>query len=553
MADIWKPEVELFETLVGQVPAILDAQKPNGQFGEAPWICRDQHLILPLAVAWSLEMSPYYHDDTVLQAIIRGGDALIDAQDDMGMWTFRKKDHSTWGQIYMPWTYSRWIRTYEIIREALSDAVTRRWDAALTLGFEGIADRELSRIHNIPTHHAMALFCAGRLFGRKEWQDKARDFLHTVVAEQSPHGWWTENVGPVVAYNFVYVDALGVYYHMSGDEAVLDALARAAHFHANYTYPDGSIVETVDERNAYKSGIHLGNPGFSFTDIGRGYLARQHALLLAAGGTFDTDYAANMLLAASEGPTASAGGSLDNASYRMGEEALTIRRKPWFISLSAYVCPPADNRFRQDRQNFVGVFHDKTGLIIGGGNTKLQPLWSACTVGDTGLLFHTPGDEDPDFSPRPGLLHTPDRVELGPEDDQAILNLGYGEVQYMVKLMPESETSLKLRCEADPVTGHQVEGHLTLIPHLDQPLHLSTGEALSLPDDEIHHMFAAAGWISHAGWRLSIPPGTRLIWPVRPHNPYRKQGDATVEEALIVVALPFSTYRACYNLTVTVA
>ncbi len=102
MSDIWKPELELFETLVGSVPTILASQKSNGQFGDDPWICRDQHLILPLATAWSLEMSPYYHSDTVLEAIVRGGDALIDAQDNMGMWTFRKKDHSTWGQISCP-------------------------------------------------------------------------------------------------------------------------------------------------------------------------------------------------------------------------------------------------------------------------------------------------------------------------------------------------------------------------------------------------------------------------------------------------------------------
>ncbi len=549
MSDIWKPELELFETLVGSVPTILASQKSNGQFGDDPWICRDQHLILPLATAWSLEMSPYYHSDTVLEAIVRGGDALIDAQDNMGMWTFRKKDHSTWGQIFMPWTYSRWIRTYEIIREAVDDAVVPRWDAALTLGFEGIADRELSRIHNIPTHHAMALYCAGRLLGQPQWREKARDFLHQVVAEQSPHGWWTENVGPVVAYNFVYVDALGVYYHMCGDGEVLKALDRSAHFHAHYTYPDGSSVETVDERNAYHAGVHLGNPGFSYTDVGRGYLARQHALFLEAGGTFDTDYATNMLLAAAEGPVESAGSSLDRSTYQMNKEAVIVRRKPWFISLSAYICPPSDNRFRQDRQNFVSIFHDQTGLIIGGGNTKLQPLWSTCTVGDPDLLFHTPGDETPDFNPRPELWHIPDHAELWSNEDTAVLNLGYGDERYVVKITPISEEELQIRCETTMRTGFQVEGHLTMIPHLDQPIQMSSGETLSLRGDEIRKTFNGAGWITHAGWRLSIPQDARLIWPVLPHNPYRKQGDATIEEARIVVALPFSTCRLNYELT----
>lgn len=552
MSDVWKPEVELFETLIGSMPAILKSQQANGQFGVPPWICNDQHLILPLATAWSMEMSPYYHGDKVLQAIIRAGDALIDAQDSMGRWTFRKKDHSTWGQIFMPWTYSRWIRAYEIIREALNDAVTRRWDAALTLGFEGIAAQELSRIHNIPTHHAMALYCAGRLFGRTDWQEKARNFLHQVIAEQSPHGWWTENVGPVVAYNFVYLDALGVYYHMSGDEQVLNALYLAAHFHARYTYPDGSSVETVDERNAYHAGVHLGNPGFSYTDIGRGYLARQHGLFLEADGKFDVDYATNMLLAAVEGPVAAAGSSLNHFTYRMEQDSLIVRQKPWFISLSAYVCPPSGNRFRQDRQNFVSIFHDQTGLIIGGGNTKLQPLWSTCTIGDPGLLFHTPGDENPDFSPRPGLKHIPDQADVWSNEEAAVLNLNYGDEKYVVRIMPISEKILQIRCEATLRTRSQVEGHFTMMPHTGLPIHLSTGETLSLGKDKIQKTFDTAVWMAHAGWHLSIPPEARIIWPVLPHNPYRKQGDADIEEARIVVALPFSTYRLRYDLVLKI-
>ncbi len=62
---------------------------------------------MPLAAAWSIKdpANPYYHDKKLLAAIGKGGEALVDAQDKDGMWLFRKKDNSTWGQIYMPWTY----------------------------------------------------------------------------------------------------------------------------------------------------------------------------------------------------------------------------------------------------------------------------------------------------------------------------------------------------------------------------------------------------------------------------------------------------------------
>ena len=130
----------------------------------------------------------------------------------------------------------------------------------------------------------MSLYCAGMVFERQDWKTQAQEFIHEVVAAQSSYGWWTENVGPVVSYNYVYSDAFGIYYKMSEDERVLEALEKAARFHSNYVYPDGSVVETVDERNVYKDGVRLGNPGFSHTGPGRGYLARQHRLFLENGG-----------------------------------------------------------------------------------------------------------------------------------------------------------------------------------------------------------------------------------------------------------------------------
>jgi hypothetical protein len=177
------------------------------------------------------------------------------------MWEFRKKDGSAWGPIRMPWAYSRWVRTYKHVRHALSAHVKQAWENGLRLGYEGIAGHELNRIHNIPAHHAMGLYCAGEVFERPDWQQQAAQFLHRVADAQSAHGWWAEHDGPVVAYNFVYAEALGVYLSLSGDQAVLPTLERAARYHAEFTYPDGSAVETVDGRNPYHEGVRLGTAG----------------------------------------------------------------------------------------------------------------------------------------------------------------------------------------------------------------------------------------------------------------------------------------------------
>ena len=550
MGQTWKPEPELLTSLDDAVPGILDSQKDNGEFGTEPWICRDQNVLLSLAAAWSLQPSAHHLSDEVLRAIVKGGDALIDAQDAEGKWTFRKKDGSTWGQTLMPWTYSRWIRAYALVREAMTGVDRDRWDQALVLGFEQIARTALSQVHNIPAHHAMGLCYAAGVFGREDWQTQAEAFMQDVVATQSPNGWWPEHAGPVVSYNFVYSEALGIYHSMSGDKGVLETLERAARYHASFTYPDGSMVETVDGRNPYHGGMRLGNVGFSHTAPGRGYLAQQHGLHLAAGRTFDVDHAAQLLLYGGEGPTEPTAAGQSHHLYRMGDEAMVLRRSPWFLCLSAFTVPITQSRWGQDRQNFVSVYHDKVGLIVGGGNTKLQPLWSSFTIGDPALLRHEPGDETPDFSARDGLIHVPASASHQSDEDVSTVTLDYGCEQCTICLDPVSDSEMKLTCRSSADSGMPIEAHVTLIPHVGEELEFATGEVAMLGEEPIDR--SGEAWMAHAGWRLTLPEGARVVWPALPHNPYRKGGEATVEEARLVVVLPFSTDVTEHALTLQV-
>jgi len=540
MARTWKPEPELLGGLDAAVPEILASQKENGQFGTEPWISTDQNVMLALAAAWSLKDSEHHHSDEVLDAVVRGGYALIEGQDDAGMFLFEKKDYSTWGQIFQPWIYSRWVRAYALVREAMSAGAVDRWDQGLLLGYGGISDRCLGSIHNIPAHHAMGLYCAGDVFGREAWQTQARAFMRAVADSQSPQGWWAEHKGPVVSYNFVYSEALGVYYSLSGDADVLDALERAARYHATLTYPDGSAVETVDGRNPYHTGVRLGNVGFTHTAAGRGYLARQHALQMASSRPFNADYAANVLLYGGEGPLEETPAGRERHTARMGEDAWVVRRRPWFTCLSGFTVEQPLNRWGQARQNYASVYHDRTGLVLGGGNTKLQPLWSNFTVGDTGLLRHTPGDEDPEFQPKGDLLHMPDEVVFGEDEDAPCVSLAYGEEKCHISLNPRSDTELDVVYRASATSGAAVEGHVTVLPRIGGTLRTSGGEEGPLGELPISwHVPEEGGWIEHAGWRLSLPGGAGVVWPALPHNPYRKGGEATIEEGRLVVVLPF--------------
>ena len=540
----WPPKAYLFESLAKAIPEYLERYHPEtGRFGTEPWICNDQNLLFPLAAAWAIEdeRNPWYHDEKLLEVIGGGGEALVEAMDAQGKWTFRKKDNSTWGQIHMPWTYSRWIRAYHLVRDALPEAAREKWERGLLLGFGGIRKYMDGGTHNIPTHHAMALYIAGVCFSNDEWKEAAKRFMARVVDEQDPVGFWSEHYGPVVGYNRVYVDALGVYYHFSRDPVVLEALRRSATFHASVLWPDGSAVSAIDERQIYHKGIDTGNVGFSWTPEGRGFLLKQvYAYSEGSTKRVSADYAASMLLYSGAGTGIPPAADRDAGSILLGDQdALIRRRKPWQWALSAYTCAPAQNRWIQDRQNLVDVYHDALGLVVGGGNTKLQPYWSTFTVGDAGLLKHMPGDTAPDFTPEIELRWTPDAATITNENTVCSLDLMCGDVPCAVSVTVGEDGALILVYKAP--AGKEAEAHIPLLRRAET-LQTATGTTLALNEEEwVLNADEIGTHVIFAGLKVSIPDGAQLRWSARQHNPYKKDGSSTIGSAKLVLVLPFET------------
>ena len=551
--EAWPPRDLLVRSIAEAVEGILNSQDPEtGRFGTEPWICSDQNVLFPLAAAWAMEHpdNPWHHDPRVLEAVCKGGEALVDDQDERGMWTFRKKDHSTWGQIHMPWTYSRWIRAYLLVRDAMPADMREKWEQGLLLGFTGIRRYADGGVHNIPTHHAMALYIAGVCFDNEDWREAATRFMAKAVDKQDPTGFWSEHFGPVVGYNRVYVEALGIYYAFSQDETVLGALQRAARFHSAVLWPDGSSVAAIDERQLYGRGRDIGNIGFSWTREGRGFLLAQTAEQREAGRLFNADWAAAMLLYGGEGAAVLPPAAGDRGRAVLGDnDALIQRDRPWAWCFSAYACPPINNRWIQDRHNLVDVFHDEMGLVIGGGNTKLQPYWSSFTVGDPALLAHTPGDEAPNFVPQIDLLWTPSEGRVDAE--RPLMSLRYGEVRCGVEAEPREDGALALHYRVEAVGGRRVEAHVPLMRRPGK-LRLDSGEVVVLAEEELLRTAEeAGGGLTWSDMRVTLPAGSSLMWPARQHNPYTKDGRASPANAKLVVVLPFAEDRREHTLTLS--
>lgn len=541
----WPPRKFLVRSLVKSVAETLKAYHPEtGRFGSEPWVCGDQNVVFPLAVAWSLKdaANPYYHDAKLLAVIGKGGEALVDDQDADGKWIFKKKDYSTWGQIHMPWTYSRWIRAYVLVKDAMPAAQRAKWEKGLKLGFEGIRKEQMGpRLQNIPCHHAMALYIAGQVFKNEDWKQAAAEYQGRIIKEQYPEGFWTENSGPVVSYNMVYSEALGTYYARSKDPAVLEALKRAVNFHAAVLWSDGTSEAAVDERVIYHKSINTGNVGFSFTPEGRGFILGQLAKETNNGEkTVGGDYAASLLLDGGKGPVVPLAAGADRSMSVIGKnDAVLVRQKPWEWAVSGYATKPIQNRWIQDRQNFVDVFHGAVGLIAGGGNTKLQPYWSTFTVGDPSFLHHQAGEEEPNFIPAIDLLWAPDKAALAGLENPTRLNLTYGalECSVTVEVLPDGGLALTYAAPQ----GKGVEGHLPLLKLADA-VRLGNGTTLALSEKEIVLDAANIGdQIVFGPVKVTVPPGASIRWPSKQHNPYTKDGRSELEAAKLVLCLPFDT------------
>ena len=579
----------LLRSLEAKLGPILAQARPDGRFGTDPWIVRDQDVILTLALLYQCKGGPHYKDPRLLAPIAAGGRFLRSRQDAKGMYAFDKKDGSNWGQIYMPWTYLRWIITFQLMADDLAPADRAIWAEGLQLGYGGIAATELSSrsniypgpltghpplkpgevipwIHNIPCHHAAGLFIAGRHFGRPDWQRQAREYIQLVAAAQSPHGWWTEHSGPVVLYNRVYIEALGIYHALTGDPAILPALERGNRFHLNYLYPDGSAIETVDERNPYSpvtltrgpdgkahyqpplAGIHS---GLYASDEGRALLAElfQH-VARHDPAELDADDLDLFL------PPTAAGFAFTSAPerrFRMGADALVAREDPWLVSLSGYCCPRIGNRFIQDRQNLLSIFHRDAGLILGGGNTKLQPLWSTLTVGDAHLLTPLGAKRETNLAPNVPLAYTPDHCVIAePAANRWTqrISAGGAVVELACEIVSGSEMRLAATLLQAAPDGRPAAVHLTFIPYPESPVAFSDGTQAEI---------AGALWektgvtsVRHHVWQLTVPTAARLACPVVPHNPYTSDGHAEAKEGRLVVSLPLAQVGVPTELKLTV-
>jgi hypothetical protein len=444
------------------------------------------------------------------------------------------------GWLNHRWVVTLWLDAYRLLVRDLGDERRARWRRELERHVQEIAADVAERIdypryqspfiRTSPNHlsiWASTLHLAGKLFANRGWESLgARAMRRFAAEEQTPDGFWGEHndSGPTTGYNYLTFTSMALYYEHSGDREAFEALRRGKDFHLAFTYPDGTPVEVINDRNRHWDVSPWGHFGFSHFPDGRRYAAFLMERL--RGRTLSQDALGRLAQNAlyfHEGPQTPIPQDLDRFVHRLRVPAAIRRSRPWTVCLSALISTQAvTNQFYLDRQGHVSVFHDRLGLIVTGANSKRQPELATFSEKARDQVHHLP---------------TSSRLEMGYAGDR--LSLSYNTFFADLRVEPPSERAIAFEV-AVVERGRMEEARLTL------QLRLRPGEALqtagmraTVGDQRIEiEPEELGGMIRHAGWTLKVDPSARLVWPVFPFNPYANGPETRLEHAVAALSIP---------------
>ena len=504
---------------------------PNGG-----WAITMQDPILPFAYLYRNPGTPYYKDASVYKVILDAVRALRNHQNPDGRMEFIKVDGSTWGPIYMPWTWYHWLETYELMKDELTPETKKDWEDGLMPGLESYGKMDPEHVHNIPVWQAMTCHRASIIFGRQDWKENSDKLIANCVKQQHADGFWAEHKGPTVGYNTVYVHSLGLYRFQGGSVPVLDAIKRAVKFQQAFHYPGGTEVEVIDGRQQYhwrhyyqeSLPRHLYNSkNVSREGLPILGLSGWASYLQTAGGRAFIDYklshysdfnisgahAVSVLqyldkTAPVDPDEGLAGFNTNNFKCVYGSASIE-RENEKQITLSAYTAPKTPDRWGLDRMCYISFWTPGRELALGGGNTRGQSEHA------TFLFKSNDGTVISDVPESAEILSV------------GKLRLNYSAGTAYVEAWFENGNAVFKFSVENVKQGTDVSVNIPLRPSFD-PQKEQVKTSVSNGKSEI----------SWNGIRVSFGGDFALTSPSRPFNPYEPEGISQIHDYNLLLSLP---------------
>lgn len=526
----------LLESGAKQVEQYLDS-RPSADLktleAEGKWRHFPYSILAPAVLyAKQHQDNRRYADPKMLALALRLGD-LFASENEKGQYEPR---------LDSDWDTGLWLEAYRLLERDLGEERRARWQREIEKNVALLVSDATERldfpwynspyIGTSPNHYSLwasLLHLAGKTFGKPEWEQLGQRVLRRyALVEQTSDGYWGEHSrsGPTTGYNHLTFTALATYYENSKDPEVVPALRRATEFHMNYTYPDGTPVEVINDRNRRWEVNAWGHFGFSNFPDGRrlaefltGFFLPEKLSMSSLGRL------AQDALYYHEGSTEPIPQDGPSYSHQMSIPAGIRKAGSWTMCLSGLIDTQAVNsRFYLDRQGNLSVFHEKTGLIITGANSKRQPELATFSEKLLGQVVHMP------LSSRLQMSDTQDRLSLA-------FNTFFSDLY--VPADTQSEFRLRFVISGRGTPSEAARLTLQLCLKEGEALETAAGKKLALGAERIELSGNELGdWIRHHGWTIKVPAASRLVWPVYPHNPYSDAPETQLQHAVGALSVP---------------
>lgn len=481
-------------------------------------------MIYPMALCYATEFegNTLYHDDQLMETIIRLGDTNCSV-----------------AVVSDEWTHITWMEAADLMKDEIDEQRLERWKDS----FFKCADHLMSNCVDmdvfdggIPNHgiwYHTYVYRTGQLYGIDKYTDMAKHAMGRIIAGQTPDGCWAEGQSdsvfkgsPVTSYNSVSAMAINLYYSYSGDAKALKALDKAWDWFYGYLLPDYTKPPTLDSRQPYSPDKGMPTVAHWWNKPEGRYLGilgaeRQRENLRSGAGTGTGFLALQYPLM--EEDVEEKKPTWPEYKRMVREEACIHRQNDWAVVLSGMTNKNCSNSglrlFQQERQDCVSIAHEKTGLIVGSAHSQIEEQFSTFVVYEDGAAIYLPESA---------------YLKSTPPLDTLLLKYGSNTMAVSVDTTNTEHADITLslhgergsrpeRGRGHPISAMGARAHLCM--------RLTAGDTLTLgdrsfaieeDDEQILRLDVPSGEVLSNGiWSLSCAETAwEFRWPVRTRNPY---------------------------------
>jgi hypothetical protein len=551
-----------YEVLARSAELESRLQAPDGRFRtnvpespadeERSWrVTVMQYIYVPALLYTSQHpVNPLQKDKRLLEMALRAGDYLASIIDSDGEFKPTVNGRPVSALDSHRWLYC-WAEAYGLLKDHLDQGRKAAWSGALIRAATALAGDLAPRVDRpryiapfigtSPNHYglwATTLWRIGMILEKEEWVQLAEPVLYRFVREVAPGGYWAEHDGPTMNYDYLNGSVAGLYWHFSSDPEALRAMRLNTDFHIHWTTPDGIDIYTIDQRNRNSFRVNASWGLFTFCYFPEGRRFSRFKLLAALGDSDDPLAALGLQALAriaqdahyhTDGAEAPIPQELHTYRHTLDRPAVVKKTGPWVYSFSALLSPPSThNQFFLDRIVPISLWHENSGHIIAGGNSKGQPELATFMV--------KRADGSTTDLPLDALISG-----SWDADTMCVANEGFS---LRLTIACQSNSAAVISVQAERTYNHRDTVFLNLPLRLLPGGELETGNGKSykLAENEIRLSGASLGGsLSYNHWRITLPESARFVWPYYTYTPYGPvRVPRNIRTAIGVVSIPLS-------------